>query len=144
MMLSAGSFQTVSAGLSDVGAAVVYGVGTDNSLMEYNPAFAGAHLTTLSPAGTILSAVAGGADEVWAITADNHLWQHSLAGWALESADSFQTLSGNAGVPDVGEVFTWLSDGTVAEFKQPFVGPLTRFGLSLPTSVLTLSAPRHR
>ena len=63
-----------------------------------------------------------GADEVFAVTADHHLWQHSLNGWALESAESFQTLSGNAGVADVGEVFAGLSDGSLAEYKLPFVG----------------------
>ena len=97
----------------------------------------------LSPAGTVLAATAGGSDEVFAITADHNFWQHALSGWSLTSAGSFQLLSGNAGAPDVGEVFTWLSDGSVAEFRQPFLGPLTRYSLSLPTGILALSAPRH-
>ena len=41
MLLSTGSFQQVSAGLNGAGQAVAYGVLTDNSLWEYNPASAG-------------------------------------------------------------------------------------------------------
>ena len=62
--------------LTPPGAAVVYGVLTDNSLWEHNPAFAGNGWANLSPVGTVLSASAGGTDEVFAITADQHLWQH--------------------------------------------------------------------
>lgn len=141
-MLSSGSFQTVSAGLNTGGAAVVYGVLTDNSLWQNNPVFGGDHWRNLSPAGTVLSASAGGSDEVFAITSDHHLWQHSLLGWSQTSADSFQLLSGNAGAADVGEVFAGLTDGSLAEYKLPFVGPLTRFGVA-PIGILAVSAPRH-
>ncbi len=141
-MLSAFSFQSVSAGLNGAGVAVVYGVLTDNSLWEHNSAYAGNGWVNLSPAGTILSAVAGGNDEVFAITADHHLWRHTLSGWSMASAGSFQSLSGNAGVAGGSEVFAVLSDTSLWEYQAPLSG--TPFWADLVTSgVQAASAPRH-
>ena len=118
-MLSGGAFQSVSAGRNGAGQAVVYGVLTDASLWENNPAFAGDHWQNLSPAGTILGVSAAASDQVFAITADHHLWQHTpSAGWSLTSAGSFASISGedNGGQ---GEVFAVLSDAlAVAVFRR--------------------------
>ena len=77
VQLSVGTFEQVSAGLNGSGQAVVFGVLTDNSLWENNPAFSGGW-RMLSGSGTIRRASAGGGDEVFAITADHHLWDYQL------------------------------------------------------------------
>ena len=54
----------------------LFAVLTDNSLWEYSPLFTGTHWQMLSPGGTVLSidaiTDAGGADDVYAITADRN------------------------------------------------------------------------
>ncbi len=141
-ILSGDSFQSVSAGLDGAGSAVVYGVLTDNSLWEHNSAFAGNGWANLSPAGTILSASAGANDEVFAITADHHVWQHSLTGWSMASAGSFQALSGNAGTAGGGELFAVLTDGSFWEYQMPLVGNPSWFR-HVAGGVQAGSAPRH-
>jgi len=115
--LSIGSFQQISAGLNSAGQAVLYGVLTDASLWEYNPAFnSGANFRNLSSAGTVLSVSAAGQDQVFAVMADHHLNQHTLAsGWSLTSSGSFASISGenNGGV---GSVFAVLSDASFWEY----------------------------
>ncbi len=118
VQLSTGTFQQVSAGLNGSGQAVAYGVLTDNSLWEHDPAFG---WQMLSPGGTILSVSAGGADEVFAITADHHLWDYQLGSWSLRSTGDFASISG-AEAPAVGhsEVFAVLGDSSVWEY-DPFL-----------------------
>ena len=121
VQLSIGSFQQVSAGLNGAGQAVVYGVlgagagGYANSLWEYDPASAGWQM--LSGPGTILSVSAGGADEVFAITSDHHLWDYQMGGWSLRSTGDFASISG-AKAPASGhsEVFAVLGDSSVWEY----------------------------
>ena len=120
IFLSGNSFQQVSAGLNASGQAVVYGVGKDHSLMEYNPAFAGGSLN-LSPAGTILSVSAGAADEVFAVTSDNHLWAHT-ASWAILSTGSFASLSGAKNTAGQGDLFAVLTDTSFWEYDPAFPG----------------------
>ena len=97
MIISSGSFQQVSAGLNGAGQALVYGVLTDGSLWEQNPALGtGLNVgwTQLSGTGgapsAFLSAAAGRADTVFAISASDHsLWLHNLAGWQQVSIGQF-------------------------------------------------------
>ncbi len=120
--LSVGSFRQVSAGLSASGQAVAYGVLTDESLWEYNPALAGGW-QLLSGSGTILSASAGGADEVFAITADQHLWDYRMGNWSLESAGAFASISGTeAAGAGHGELFAVLADSSAWEFDPLLPG----------------------
>ena len=133
--LSAGSFQSVSGGRNGAGNAVVYSVLTDASLWEYNPSFAGTHWQNLSPAGSILAATAAGVDQVFAVTADHHLWQHMLSsGWLLTSLATVASISGenNGGA---GEVFAVLSDASLWED--------TGIWALLDTGVLAAAAPRR-
>ena len=133
-MLSAGSFQSISAGRNGAGFAVVYGVLTDASLWEFNPAWESAPWRNLSPAGTVLSASAAGGDQVFAITSDMHLWQHSAAGWSLTSTGSFASISGEDN-SDRGEVFAVLADSSLWEYSAGWA--------ELDTGVLAAAAPRR-
>ncbi len=109
-MVSAGSFQSVSAGLDKSGAAVAYGVLTDDSLWKYDPKSSGPAWQNLSPSGTILSAAAAGPDQVFAVTANGNLWQDTVAsGWSLTSTGSFASISG-ARTTSGGQVFAVLAD----------------------------------
>ena len=121
--LSSGSFQSISAGFNSVGQTVVYAVGTDDSLTEFNPALGGGS-QVLSGAGTILSASAGAADQVFAVTADHHLWSHTTAaGWSLLSMGTFESISGGTtAAAGVGEVFGVLSDGSLWEYNPALGG----------------------
>ena len=83
---------------------MVYGVLSDGSVWEQNPAFGPVGLNTgwqeLSGAGgapaSFVSVAAGGADKVFGIAADNTLWEHSSAGWAELSVGSFANISAQA------------------------------------------------
>ncbi|HVS40076.1 MAG TPA: Ig-like domain repeat protein [Gemmataceae bacterium] len=122
--MSTGAFAQVNAGLNAGGQAVVYGVLTDNSLWEQNPANGtglNAGWTMLSPGGTILNVSAGGPDEVFAVTADHHLWDYHLGTWSLESVGTFESVSaGEASGLDHGEAFGVLADTSVWEY-DPFL-----------------------
>jgi Bacterial Ig-like domain (group 3) len=120
--LSAGSFQQVSAGLNGAGQAIIFGVLTDHSLWENNLAFGGDHWRLLSAAGSILSVSAGGADDVFAITSDNHLWEHTASGWAIRSVGSFASLSGATNAAGQGDVFAVLTDTSFWEYDPAFPG----------------------
>ena len=141
--LSAGSFQQISAGLNGAGQAVLYGVLTDNSLWEYNPAFnIGVNLFNLSPAGSILAVSAAGADQVFAVTSDHHLWQHTLAGWSMTSAGNFQSISANQTADGRSEVFGVLSDNSLWENNPTFAGD--HWMNLVPSGVLSAAAPLRR
>ena len=74
--LSSGTFTQVSGGTNAAGQAIVFGVLTDGSLWEQNPAGAGLNVdwTQRSGPGTVLSVTAGGsADEAFVIETDHHL-----------------------------------------------------------------------
>ena len=110
-------FQSVSAGLNGAGQAVVYGVLTDDSLWEYNPAFAGDHWQNLSPAGTILRRRAGGVGPgVRDHGGPSPVAALAASGWSLTSAGSFASISGedNGGA---GEVFGVLADASLWEYS---------------------------
>ncbi len=118
MIISSGSFQQVSAGLNGAGQALVYGVLTDGSLWEQNPALGtGLNVgwTQLSGTGgapsAFLSAAAGRADTVFAISASDHsLWLHNLAGWQQVSIGQFAQVSpSETAAQDL--VFASLTDG---------------------------------
>jgi predicted outer membrane repeat protein len=142
--VSTGSFQQISAGFNATGNAVVYAVGTDRSLIEFNPHFAG-NMLQLSPAGTILSASAGTADQVFAITVQgNNLWQRSTAGWTQLSAGSFQQISGNQDTSGAGEVFGVLADGNLWEYNPAFPAGTGHFRqLTSTNDALFASAPQR-
>ena len=147
VQLSIGSFQQVSAGLNGAGQAVVYGVlgagagGYANSLWEYDPTSAGWQM--LSGPGTILSVSAGGADEVFAITSDHHLWDYQMGGWSLRSTGDFASISG-AEAPASGhsEVFAVLGDSSVWEYDAFLPnGPWEDL---IASGAAAVSAPRER
>jgi Bacterial Ig-like domain (group 3) len=138
--LSADSFQQISAGLNGAGQALVFGVLTDHSLWENNPTFAGDHWRLLSPAGTILSVSAGGADDVFAITSDHRLWEHKAAGWGLLSVGSFASLSGATNTAGQGDVFAVLTDTSFWEYDPAFPG----WRILVQSGVASGSAARTR
>jgi PKD repeat protein len=115
-LLSAGSFQQVSAGVNAAGQSVVYAVLTNRSLWENDQASGGNGWRNLSPAGTILAAAAAGPDQMFAITADQHLWQHTPAGWSLTSAGTFTSISGPQTATGAGEVFAVVADGSLWQY----------------------------
>lgn len=137
-MISAGSFQQISATTNAHGYAEVFGVGTDFSLTAFAPA--GSAL--LSPAGTVLSISAVtdafGNDDVYAITADHHLWEHTPAGWAELSAGSFQQVSAGLNTDGNAEVFGVLTDNELWENNPEFGGDGWKM-LSGPGTVLSVS-----
>ena len=60
----------------------------------------------------------------------------------MASAGFFQSISGNAGAGDVGEVFAVLTDTSLWEYQMPLMG--TPFWTRLVASgVQAASAPRH-
>ena len=120
--LSAGTFQSVNAGRNGIGQAIVFGVLSDNSLWENNALFGGDGWRNLSPAGTILGVSAGGPDEVFAITADHHLWEHTAAGWSLLSSGSFAALSATENSTGQGVVFATLTDSSLWEYDPASSG----------------------
>ena len=98
--ISSGAFQSVSAGLNGAGQAVVYGVVSDGSLWEQNPAVGtglNAGWTQLSGTGgaptAFLSAAAGRPNDVFGIAADHTLWEHTAAGFQQLSPGSFAQVS---------------------------------------------------
>ena len=118
-MLSAGSFQSVSAAANSSGKAVVFGVLTDDSLWENSSQFGGDGWRNLSPAGTILSISAiqdvSNADLVFAVTANHQLWEHTPAGWSLLSAGNFLSISAGLNAASQAEVFGVLADNSLWE-----------------------------
>jgi uncharacterized delta-60 repeat protein len=120
--VSTGRFAQVSAGLNGAGQAVVYGVLSDGSLWEQNPAFGPIGLDAgwrqLSGAGTTLSVAAGGPDEAFAIPADHTLWEHSASGWTDLSAGSFAGVSARRTPSGADEVAGTLTDGSLWEYSN--------------------------
>ena len=125
-MLSAGSFQSVSAAANSSGKAVVFGVLTDDSLWENSSQFGGDGWRNLSPAGTILSISAiqdvSNADLVFAITANHQLWEHTPAGWSLLSAGNFLSISAGLNAASQAEVFGVLADNSLWEHNPASAG----------------------
>ncbi len=116
VQLSTSSFEQVSAGLNGSGQAVVYGVlgagagGYANSLWEYDATLAGGW-RMLSGPGTILSVSSGGANEVYAITADHRLWDYKMGNWSMLSTGDFTSISGTeAPASGHSEVYAVLAD----------------------------------
>ncbi len=146
--VSTGSFQQVSAGLNSSGQAVVYGVLSDGSIWEQNPAFGTVGLNTgwekLSGTGgapdSFLSAAAGGPDKVFAVAADHTLWEHSTSGWVQLSIGSFANISARQTSSGVDEVFGTLTDGSLWEYSDGGgSGPMWQELLS--SGVASSSAP---
>ena len=100
-----------------------FGLKTDGSLSQ-NDTAGGSQ--PLSPAGTILSisAVADGAggNDVYAITADRRLWEHTPGGWTLLSVGSFRQLSAATNAAGAAVVFGVLSDESLWENNPSFPG----------------------
>jgi hypothetical protein len=138
-LLSRGNFASISAGRNTVGSAEVFGVLADNSLWEYNPASTGDGWRNLSPAGTILSVAAGGRDEVFAITSDQHQWDHTASGWKMLSVGSFASVSAGE---SSGEVFAVLTDASLWAFNSAYANAPWVNLLLAGTSQLD-SAPRR-
>jgi hypothetical protein len=139
-LVSTDTFQQISAGANGGGAAVVYAVGTDNSLTEFNPAFGGGS-QLLSGSGTILSVTAGTRDQVFAITSDHHLWEHDAAGWALLSVGTFESVSGYKTNTGSGAVLGVLSDGNLWDYNPSSAGGWQQ--LTETADVLFASAPQR-
>ena len=76
----------------------------------------------LSPAGTILaiSTVTDhtGANDVFAITSDNHLWEHTPSGWALLSIGTFRQISAATNKAGGAVVFGVLTDHSLWEYNS--------------------------
>jgi hypothetical protein len=140
-LLSSGTFASVSAGQNAGGSPSAFGVLTDNSLWEYNPAFGGTHWQNLSPAGTILSVATGGPDEVFAVAADHTLWHHTLAGWFELSAGNFPSASGDQTQAGVGAAFGVLADSSLWEYNPAFPNPGHWQDRAAPGPVLACAAP---
>ena len=131
-MLSAGSFQSISAAANSSGQAVIFGVLADNSLWENNPAFGGDGWRNLSPAQTVLSISAitdmsnptttNPREVVFAITADHNLWEHTPAGWSLLSAGNFLSVSAGLNAASQAEVFGVLADNSLWEHNPASPG----------------------
>ncbi len=138
------------------GAAVVFGVLTDNSLWEEHDSFGlNTGWASLSPAGTILSISAvtdvSGNEWCYAIVATGHnLWLHGPAfpsGWQEISNGSFQQIS--AGLNSAGQeiVYGVLTNEQLWE-QNPAFGPIgLNTGLEqlsgmngLPASFLSVQA----
>ena len=124
MEISSASFEQVSPGLNGAGQPVVYGILSDNSLWEQNPAKGtglNAGWTQLSGMGgapaAFLSAAAGRADTVYAISASDHtLWMHNLSGWQQLSIGTFAQISpSETAAQDL--VFATLTDGELWEYN---------------------------
>ena len=95
----------------------------------------------LSGGGTVLSASGGGPDEVFAITADHHVWDHRLSGWSILSSGWFTSLSATATAAGQSEVFATLADGSLWEHNPAYVNQLW---LELVNGgVQTVAAPRR-
>ncbi len=140
-MLSGSSFQSISAGFNAAGQAVVYAIGMDNSLTQFDPTLNGGS-AQLSSAGTILAASAGAAGQVFAITADHHLWTHTVPGWKILSSVLYDSISGSATpTAGVGEVFGVLADGSLLEYNPAFGG--TDFPGVASSGVAAASAPQR-
>jgi uncharacterized protein (TIGR03118 family) len=113
---------------------------TDGSLTQ-NDTGGGSQL--LSPAGTIqsISAVTdGGAlHDVFAITADRHLWEHTPAGWSLLSTGAFQQISAATNSSGAAVVFAVLTDNSLWENNPAFGGSGWK-NLSPAGTILSVSA----
>jgi hypothetical protein len=112
----------------------------DGSLWQYT---GGTGLQLLSPAGTILSTSAvtdaAGFTDVYAITADHHLWEHTVAGWAYLSAGSFLQLSAATNAVGNAVIFAVLTDNSLWENSSLFAGDHWRL-LSPGGTILSISA----
>ncbi len=131
--LSTGSFAQISAATNSAGQGVVFGVLTDGSLYEQDPAVGtglNAGFTRLSPSGTIASVSAvtdlSGNPTVYAVvTGSGNVWEHSPAlpgnGWTQLSTGSFQQVS--AGLNGAGQavVYSVVKGGSLWE-QNPAVG----------------------
>ncbi len=80
MLSPAGTIQGVSASSGAGGAAVAFALAWDSSLWQYAGGW-----TMLSPAGTIRSISAGTRDDVFAVAADQSLWEFAGGGWTMLS-----------------------------------------------------------
>ncbi len=127
---------------------MAYGVFSDGSVWEQNPAFGAVGLDTgwqeLSGTGgapaSFLSVTAGGPDKVFAIAEDHTLWEHSPSGWVQLSIGSFANLSARQPASGADEVFGTLTDGSLWELSNGSgAGPMWQE--LLPGGVASSSAP---
>jgi hypothetical protein len=150
--ISSGSFKQISATTNASGQAVVFGVLTDGSLWEQDPAGAGLNVgwTELSPAGTIQSVSAvtdsTGADVAFAIIQTpgftGTVWEHTdAAGWVQLSSGSFRQVSGGRNAAGKAIVFAVLTDGSLWEQNPAGAGlDLGWTERSGPGTVLSVTA----
>ncbi len=131
--ISAGAFRQASAGLNGAGQAIVFGVLTDGSLWENNPAFGGDAVnnwTILSAAGTIQSVSAGGGETAFAITTGaagpenlDTLWEYTpVAAWSQLSIGSFTHISAGRTVVAQDMVFATMTDSSFWAFSPGGAG----------------------
>jgi Putative Ig domain len=129
--LSSGSFQQISAGLNLNNQAVIYGILTNNQLWEQNAAFGPIGLNTgfrqlsgingLPP--LFLSVTAGGEDHVFAIAADQTIWEHTpTTNTQLSATLRAAQLSATETPTAVDEVFATLIDGSFWEYSSALPG----------------------
>src|SRR5205807_1370105 len=88
-----------------------------------------------------ISAAADGAggNDVYAITADQHLWEHTPSGWAMLSAGSFAQVTAATNKSGAAVVFAVLADHSLWENSSLFAGNPWRM-LSPGGTVLSASA----
>ncbi|HBI43672.1 MAG TPA: hypothetical protein DDY78_12605 [Planctomycetales bacterium] len=119
-------------------------LGSNGSLSLLSPTGAS---QLLSPAGTILSTSAvtdgSGHTDVYAITSDHHLWEHSPGlpgdGWAILSVGSFQQISAATNSAGNAVVFAMLTDHSLWENSSLNAGDPWR-ELSPGGTILSISA----
>ncbi|HVS36831.1 MAG TPA: RHS repeat-associated core domain-containing protein [Gemmataceae bacterium] len=129
--ISGGYFGQISAATNSAGNAVVFGIlgtgagGYANSLWEDSSLNPGGW-AMLSPGGTILSISAvtdsSGGDDVFAVTADTHLWEHTPSGWTMLSVGSFQQISAGLNAAGQAVVYGVLTDNSLWEYNPAFAG----------------------
>ncbi len=128
---SSGQFSSVSAGLNSAGQAVVYGIVTNGTLWEQNPAFGPIGLDRgwqeLSGSNgmpmVFTSAQAGGPDKVFAIAQDSTIWEHTpTANTHFSPLIKAMEISATETPSGADEVFSTRINDTLYAYSSAFTG----------------------
>ncbi len=122
---SSGSFTQVSADLNASGQAIIFGMLSDGSLWEQDPAGAGLNVgwTERSGASNVLSVTAGGVgDEAFVIETNHNVYRLTPSGLTqLSSNGTVESVSATA-TQGQDEVFAVMTDGSLWEYSPNFPG----------------------
>ena len=61
--------------------------------------------------------------DVFAVTAEHNLWDHTPPGWTLASSGDLASISGRESSDGEGDVFGVLADGSLWEYNPAFPNP---------------------